>query len=133
MLNKSMVKMVLMAFSLMLAFSLGAYAQKTDCSKMTDPEIIDAIYASVNVKYADQTNHINIRIKEGVVTVEGWATTKNVKKDIEKAAKKIKCVKQVVNELTIGKSGGCAPGQKPCGDICIDAAETCNIRSGKGN
>ncbi len=121
-----------MAFSLLLAFNLGIHAQKTDCSKTTDAEIVDAIYAKIKVKYEAQVAHINVRIKDGVVTLEGWATTKGIKKEIEKFARKTDCVKTVLNNLTIGVSGGCGPGQKQCGDICIGSTETCNIRT-KGN
>ena len=127
--NKSMVKMALVAFSFMMAFSFGAYAQKTDCTKMTDVEIVDAIYVKLNVKYAAQMNHVNVRIKEGIVTIEGWVTTEKIKKDIAKIAKKVKCVKEVVNTLTIGVGGGCGLGTKPCGDICIPTNENCNIRT----
>jgi hypothetical protein len=55
--------------------------------------------------------------------------SKNAPKDIEKMAKKVKCVKNkvVANNLKVGISGGCLPGQKKCGDICIPNEETCNI------
>jgi osmotically-inducible protein OsmY len=131
MINKSIVKMALVAFSLMLTLSLGTYAQKEDCSKKTDAEIVEAIYAKMN-KYEDQKEHINVRVKDGVATLEGWAAKERDKKAIEKIAMKIKCVKSVVNNLKIGAGGGCAAGQKPCGGICIDEAETCNIKT-KGN
>ena len=125
---KSMLKMVLLAFSLVLAFNLGTYAQKMDCSKTTDDQMVDSIYAKIKAKYEGQMKHINVRISGGVVTLEGWATTKGVKKDIEKLAKKTGCVKSVVSNLTIGVGGGCGPGTKPCGDTCIGSSERCNIR-----
>ncbi len=124
--------MALLAFSLMLAFNFGTYAQKTDCSKTTDTAIVDAIYAKIQAKYKSQMSHINVRIKDGEVTLEGWATAKKVKQDIEKMAKKASCVKKVMNNLTIGVGGGCGPGTKPCGSICIPESEPCNIR-GKGD
>jgi BON domain len=125
--NKSIVRMALLAFSLMLTFNLGTYAQKTDCSKTTDDQIVSSIYAKIKVKYEAQMDHINVRITDGVVTLEGWATTKSVKKDIEKYAKKTGCVKSVLNMLTIGIGGGCGPGEKPCGGICIPSSAKCNI------
>lgn len=130
--TKSILKITLLAFSLMLTCSLGTYAQKTDCSKTTDAMIVDAIYAKMKVKYEAQTDHINVRSKAGVVTVEGWVTTKGAKKDIGKLAKnavKGGCVKSVTNNLTIGVGGGCGPGTKPCGSICIPIEEVCNIRT----
>ena len=125
--NKSIVKTALIVFSMILAFSLGTFAQKTDCSKTTDDEIVTAIYNKIKVKYADQIKHINVRAKDGVVTIEGWVTTEKIKKEIGKYAKKVKCVKQVVNDLALGKSIGCGPGMKECGGICISEKETCNI------
>ncbi len=122
-----MIKAVLAVFSLMFVFSIGIYAQKTDCSKTTDAEIVKAIYDKIKVKYANQIIHVNVRIKDGVVTLEGWATTKGVRKEIEKYAKKTGCVKKVVNKLTLAVTGGCNPGQQRCGDICIDKNEICNI------
>ena len=130
--NKSMVKMAFLAFSLMLTFSFGTYAQKTDCSKTTDTETVDTIYNKIKVKYETQMSHINVTINDGVVTLEGWTTTKGVKKEIEKFARKTSCVKSVVSNLTIGVGGGCGPGQKPCGDICIPSAQVCNIRTKLG-
>ena len=117
-----------MVFSVTLLFSMGTFAQKVDCNKMTDDEIVQAIYDKIKVKYGDQIEHINVRVRDKVVTLEGWTTTEKVKKEIEGYAKKIKCINCVVNKLTIGIGGGCGPGTKPCGSICIPESERCNIR-----
>lgn len=130
--RKSMVKITLAVFSLILFSSIGAAAQKKyDCSKTSDADIVKAIYDKMKIKYDSQIIHINVRSKDGVVTLEGWATTKSVKKDIEKIARKTNCVKTIDNQLTIGIGGGCGPGQKKCGAICIGAEETCNICTAK--
>lgn len=125
--NKLSVKAVIAVFSLMLIFGVNAFSQKIDCAKVTDKEIVKQIYAKITTKYAAQVSHINVRVKDKVVTIEGWVTTKSVKKEIEKWAKKVKCVIRVVNTLTIGVGGGCGPGMKTCGDICIPEKETCNL------
>jgi osmotically-inducible protein OsmY len=131
--NKPGLKMLFAVFSLILIGSTGALAQKEtnkkiDCAQVADKEVVLAVYDKIKAKYADQIRHINVRVSaDKVVTIEGWTTTKSVKKDIEKMAKKIKCVKSIVNKLTIGIGGGCGPGQKQCGDICIYEKETCNI------
>jgi len=139
--NKSNCKTLIAVFSLILIFSIGTLAQtdsdksknnknkKPDCTQFSDANTVKAIYDNIKVKYAGQMNHINVRIKENIVTLEGWATTKGVRKEIGKYAKKAICVNKVVNNLTIGVGGGCSPGQKRCGDICIDADEDCNITS----
>lgn len=136
--KKSMVKTALAIFSLILVFNLGGYAQKKNCSEMTDDEIISAIYDEIEAAYPDQMDHINIRITDGVLTLEGWVTTKKVRKKIYKFAKRYKskkkykkegkCVEKIENNLTIGVGGGCNPGQKPCGTICIPINEKCNVR-----
>jgi len=139
--NKSNCKTLTAVFSLILIFSIGTLArtgsdksknnrnQKPDCAKISDADIVKAIYDKIGVKYAGQKKHINVRITDNVITLEGWATTKSVRKEIEKYAKKTNCAKKkkIANNLTIGVSGGCGPGQKQCGDICIGTKESCNI------
>jgi hypothetical protein len=131
--TKLSVKTLIVIFSLILICSTEAVAQsnnnkKPDCAQITDQAIVAAIYDKIRVKYADQMRRINVRVKDKVVTIEGWVKSKGVVKDIEKMAKKVKCVKSpVVNNLKVGISGGCLPGQKKCGDICIPNEETCNI------
>lgn len=127
MLKNSIIRISLVIFALIITFNVGATAQKTDCSKTTDDQIVSKIYEKIKVKYAAQISHINVRSKDGVVTLEGWVTNKKVLKEIEKLAKKTDCVKKVMNELTIGKGGGCGPGTKECGDICINEKDICNI------
>ncbi len=127
--NKSIVKMALVAFSLVLMFSFGTHAQTIDCTRATDAEITDAIIAKITVKYKSQMSHIYVNFKDGEVTLRGWVTKKSIKMDIEKIVKKIKCVKKVVNNLTIGVGGGCAPGQKPCNGTCIPIEEDCPAKT----
>lgn len=139
MMNKSNCKTLIAVFSLMLIFSVGAIAQtdnnqsknsknkKTDCAQVSDADLVKAIYDKIKVKYAGQMRQVNVRSAGGVVTLEGWTTKKGIRKEIEKYAKKTNCVKSVVNKLTVGIPGGCGPGQKKCGDICIDERADCNI------
>ena len=125
--KQSMIKIALAVFAMLLISSVGAFAQKPDCSKTTDDDIVKSVYDKMKVKYARQMKHVNVRSQDGVVTLEGWTTTKSIKKEIEKFAKKTSCVKKVENKLTIAVGGGCGPGQKPCGDICIPSNHKCNI------
>lgn len=125
--TNGILKLALATVVVVLLAGISASAQKTDCAAKTDEQIVKEIYAKISEKYDDQIIHINVRSKDGVVTLEGWGTTKKVVKDIVKMAKKIKCVKKVENLLTIGIGGGCAPGMKKCGAICIPDTEICNI------
>jgi osmotically-inducible protein OsmY len=106
---------------------ISAAAQQADCPKPNDKAIVKAIYKKMLYGYKSQIRHVNIRSKDGVVTLEGWTTTEKVKDAIEKIAADIKCVKSVDNQLNIGIQSGCGPGQKKCGSICIPIEETCNI------
>lgn len=126
--NKLSIKAFIVGFSMMLIFSAGAFAQKskTDCSTVTDKDIVKEIYAKIMTKYAYQVSKINVRSTDKVVTIEGWVTSKSAKKEIEKWAKKIKCVIKVDNKLGTVPTG-CSEGMKPCGDICIPQKETCNL------
>jgi hypothetical protein len=129
--KKSMVKITLAVLSVLLFSALGVSAQKNNCPTPDDVQIVKAIYDKMKPKYDSQIIHINVRSKDGVVTLEGWATTKTVKKAIEKFAKQDKCVKSIVNKLGVGIRSGCGPGQKKCGSICIGLEETCNICTAK--
>lgn len=117
-----------LTLSFVLLSSVAAFAQRTDCTKITDAEIVSSVYQSIKVKYSSEMPHVNVTSNNGVVTIRGYATTKSAKKAIEKAAKKTACVKSVVSHLTVGSSGGCGPGQKPCGETCIPIAESCTIQ-----
>ncbi len=125
------INIIFSAFAIMLVFCIAVSAQsKPDCTKVTDKDIVKAVYEKIMTKYAAQVNHINVRSSDGVVTIEGWVTTKKIKKEIEKWAKKVSCVKRVVNTLGVGAGAGCGPGMKQCGDICIPEKETCNLCRG---
>jgi hypothetical protein len=138
MINKSNCKTLAAVFSLILIFSIGTLAgtggksknyrkEKPNCAKMSDAAIVRAIYAKIKVRYASQRRHINVRIKDNIVTLEGWTTSKSSRLAIENYARKTNCVKDVVNKLGSSAGLGCGPGQKECGDICISEKESCNI------
>lgn len=126
--NRTILR-VLILMSVSLFFTVATSAQKTDCDATTDAQIVTEIMGKIKLKYASQMTHMNVRSTDGVVTVEGWVTTKKIKGEIDKIVKKAKCVKtkEAKNILTIGVGGGCGPGTKPCGTICIPKGETCNI------
>jgi hypothetical protein len=131
--KQTIIKLTLAIFSLILFSNVAATAQKkNDCAQTTDDEIVKAIYDKMKKKskYDKQIIHVNVTSKDGVVKLEGWATTEKIKLEIEKLALKIKCVKKVVNNLGNAPLG-CGPGQKKCGGICIALEETCTICTAK--
>ncbi len=127
MIKNLILKMTLAIFALILMGNIGVSAQKTDCSKTTDAEVVKAIYDKLETKYSDQIIHINVVAKDGVVTLQGWATTKKAAEKIGKIVQKVSCVKKVDNKLSLEVGGGCNVGYKKCGDICILSGDTCNI------
>lgn len=124
--NKTILKITLAVFSLMLFSAVGAAAQ-TDCPTPDDAAIVKEIYKKLKPTYSKQLKHVNVRSKDGVVTLEGWVTNQKIKDAVEKIATAVKCVKSVDNKLHLGLRTGCGPGQKKCGSICIAIEETCNI------
>lgn len=104
-------------------------ADDDKCASTTDDQIVDAIYAKMMKKYKGESKHVNVRSTDRVVTVEGWASSEKIKKGIIKIVQKTKCVKSVNSDtLTVGKSGGCGPGQVDCGGTCIPSGQKCNTR-----
>lgn len=125
---RSIVQISILILAVLFSNSFNTEAKNDDCENMTDDQIVTAIYGYIQKKYPDHMNHVNVRSTDGVVTLEGWAAGNKKKANIEKFAKKLKCVKSVVNDLETKAGGGCSPGYKRCGTICIPNAETCNIK-----
>lgn len=125
--NSTILRCFLFVFVVIAALSFSIKAQKTDCTKKTDVEIIKAVYDKIRVQYGGEIRHINVLYQDGVITLEGWATTKKARSEIAKLAKQIECKKKVVNKLVVGDTGDCGAGQKECGDICIGEKQACNI------
>lgn len=125
--KNSILRCSLIIFAVIAALGLSVKAQKTDCSKKTDVEIIKAVYDKIQAADGTQIRHINVIYKDGVITIEGWASTKKLRNEFAKLAKKVECVKKVVNNLKVGDTGDCAAGQRECGDMCISEKQPCNI------
>jgi hypothetical protein len=131
--KRSIVKITFALLTLVLFSSIGAAAQKkTGCDSTTDEQIVKAIYDKMKKKKSldNQILHVNVVSRDGVVSLQGWTTTK-IKAQIVKIVEKTKCVKlPVINDLEDAPVG-CGPGQKKCGDICISSSETCSICTAK--
>jgi osmotically-inducible protein OsmY len=102
---------------------------RVDCSKVTDADIIKEIQDKIKAdpKFKDQLKRINVSSKDKVVTLNGWVKGQAAKNTVGKYAKSATCVKSVVNKLGARLTVGCSPGQKPCGDICIDENADCHV------
>ena len=114
-----------------LFLSAGATLAQTACSKTTDAEIVQAIKQQfeADAEIKDQMRHVNVSVKKRTVTLEGWLDGKASVAKAVAFARKTKCAKKTVSRLRENGGGSCGPGQKPCGDTCIDRRSECTIGS----
>jgi len=143
MLKKSTVRIIAIAFALVLFASSDAFASNSDkktktrktkthqtgCSKTSNADIVKAIQEQLAADSAikDQMRHINVSVKKRTVTLEGWLDGKESVAKAAALAKGTKCVKRVISKLKEKGGGSCGAGLKPCGDSCIDRRSVCNI------
>jgi osmotically-inducible protein OsmY len=136
--NQSIAQRVIITLSLaaLLACAIAAQGDKRpakpakpDCATITDADIVKAIQEKIkaNRTFKDQLRQINVSSKGGVVSLRGWVKGVAAKNTVAKYAKSAPCVKSVANHLGTRLMVGCGPGQKQCGDICIDEKDDCNI------
>ena len=127
--KKSTVQMMLATAFIALFLSASAAFAQTDCSKTTDAELVQAIKQQfeADTEIKDQMRHINVSIKNRRVTLEGWLDGKAVINRAIAIVKKTECVRSVASRLKMRGGGSCGPGQRPCGDICIDRRSSCTI------
>lgn len=143
MLKKSTVRIIAIAFALVLFASFDASASmgdkkaktrktkthQTSCSKTSNADIVKAIQEQLAADSAikDQMRHINVSVKKRTVYLEGWLDGKESVDKAAMLAKGTKCVKRVINQLKEHGGGSCSAGQRPCGDGCIDRRSECTI------
>lgn len=140
MLTQSGIKKLFLLATLASLLLVGAMAQggkkpatsvnvKVDCSTVTDADIVKEVQDKIkaDARFKDQLKQINVSAKDKVVTLNGWVKGAAAKAAVGKYAKSARCVKSVKNSLGTRLKVGCGPGQKPCGDICIDEKAECNI------
>ena len=77
------------------------------CLAKSEPLSDDMLYNNVKIKLASDAvvkgGGLQIDVKQGVVTLSGAVELPNQKERAEKLAKKVKGVKQVINNITIRK------------------------------
>lgn len=139
--KKSLIKILIIALALMLSLealvsdTIISAAQKRNakppnpCAQTSDEEIVKAIKEKLaaDPKIKDQMRHLNVSSKNRIVKLEGWLDDKQLISQAILAAQRTPCVKKVVSKLKNRGGGSCGPGQKPCGDICIDRDSACTI------
>ena len=79
------------------------------CLAVDTPVSDDAIYDRVRIKLASdpevKASDLHVDVKLGVVTLSGTAYNSRMKSKAAKVAKRVKGVKQVINNVEIGKRG----------------------------
>jgi hypothetical protein len=135
--KKSVPKTVTVIFIIVLSLLISVFANpvfkksppkpKADCTQTTDADIAKTLYDKIKTDkdLSSILPQINFSVTDKNVIIEGWVAGKDRKKAIEKIVKNTECVKKVKNKLKDKIFTGCPPGQKRCGDICIDKASTC--------
>lgn len=140
--HKSLVGKTSLIITLALLFAGGALAsqglaklsgesQRTtvDCSTTTDADIVKAVQEKIKAdpQFNGQWKQINVSAKGRVVTLNGWVKGKAAVSALGKHARAVQCVKKVINKMGSRLTVGCPPGQKLCGDICIEKDADCNL------
>jgi hypothetical protein len=137
--KKSTAKLLLVAFAATSFLLINALAkpvvktppapQKPDCAKTADADLVKPLYDKIRADkdLSGFIRQINFSVKDRVVTIEGWVPGKNRRKAVKKLVEKTACVKKVRNWLLEQAPTGCPPGQKPCGEICIDEKSDCTV------
>jgi hyperosmotically inducible periplasmic protein len=82
----------------LLAFALSAYAQTAPPS---DDTLIDQVRIKLSLDVDVNGGALDVRVKDGVVTLRGPVRNEKSKKKAEKIAAKVKGIKKVINEITI--------------------------------
>lgn len=118
------------------AMARPAFAQ---CESMTDAQIVAHIYGKINEdsNLKSQVSHINVvgAASLAAVKLQGWANDQGDYDKVKGIAAGLKCLKVNVNNFEPAPPSddspqraarGCAPGTKPCGDLCIPDGDPCN-------
>ncbi len=83
-----------------LAFAAGAIARGED-----EPISDDALYDRVNRQLITDRDlgarQLQVKVEKGVVTVAGFVESEKMQKKVDKVVKKVKGVKEVVNQTTV--------------------------------
>ena len=94
-----MHKIILAAF--LAVFLMQAVCTAKDPPPMTDDTISDAVRVKLASDQVVGVLPLQVTVKDGVVTLAGSVEQKSLKSRAESVAKKVKGVKQVVNNIEI--------------------------------
>ncbi len=131
--------MTLCSFAFILTICAMARPTFAQCESMTDAQIVAHIYSEINKDSGlkSQISHINVvgAASLAAVKLQGWANDQGDFDKVRGIAAGLKCLKVNINNFEPAPPAanspqrsavGCAPGTKPCGDICIPDGDPCN-------
>lgn len=127
-----------------------AFARHTpaqDCTTVTDEDIVTAIVDEIkgDSLLSGQLSHIVVGSVNKFAKLQGWTDNKRGYDRLISIVSGVKCVKAInVNRFEEipppadspsrpQSGGGCAPGMKACGDVCIPDGDTCSARTKAGD
>lgn len=96
------MKMRRLLCSALLCVCLSAAAFAQDKAAPSDDRITDQVSMRLAVDPDVKGGALKVTAKDGVVTITGRVDTEKAKRKAEKLAKKVKGVKSVTNDVTVG-------------------------------
>lgn len=103
---------------------------KVDCSKADDGALASQIKERLsNRPSLKNETKINVDVKAGVATLSGTVSSKSHRATAVAEAKKVKCVKSVVNKINPNPCPGCLSNQYCCNGACQD--QPCPMKTKK--
>ena len=116
------------------------------CTAKTDEEIVVAIVDAIKSDslLAPQLTHIVVGSVNRFVKLQGWTDTTRSGERLMELVRKAGCPTAVnvnrfeetpppANSPLRPQPGGCAPGMKQCGDVCIPDTDSCSEKSVKAS
>jgi osmotically-inducible protein OsmY len=100
-----------LVLALLGCFLLSVFALAKDPPAVTDDSISDQVRINLASDKVVGVLPFNVAVKSGVVTLTGTADSGGQRSRAEKVARKVKGVKQVVNNITL-KGEAPPPGKK---------------------
>jgi hypothetical protein len=107
-------------------------AQRAAQNPCADAQIVAAIQEKIKAdhRFDDQWKHIHVSSRNRIVILTGWVKGPEQVQVLYRYARTTRCVRwreKLQHLRPYFSPGNCGIGQKPCGDICIDRRETCNL------
>ncbi len=145
----SKLKYSFLTFSMLaIAFFATAGSNRVGaqtCPK-TDEETVTAIVEAIKSDsvLAPQLSHIVVASVNKFVKLQGWTDNSKSYQRLMDLVREVGCPTAVnVNRFEETpppadsplrpQPGGCGPGTKPCGDVCIPDGDTCSVKGTKAS